>query len=146
MRTIWKRFCIRLWHRLSLTTSTSTSSAVLFWCAILMVIGWHCGISWPSWCLDMSYGTLHLPCCCLRWISLNASSDRCVVATSRSRAAFNIWCHSLSDNTLSKVTISLQNLLGCDVGAVLEEAGVVENRLKILGNLLMSVLPVTRDA
>lgn len=141
MRTIWKGLCVRLWHRSSLTVRTSTSSAVLFRCTILMMIGRHCCIGWSSWGLDMPYRALHLPCCCLGWVGLNASSNRRVVATSRSRATFDIRCHSLSYNTLAKIAVSLEDFFGRDVGTILEEAGVVENRLKILGNLTMSVWP-----
>lgn len=65
MRTIWKGLHIRLRHSLSLTASTSASSAVLFRCAILMMIGRHGCIRRSSWGLDMSYRALHLPCCCL---------------------------------------------------------------------------------
>lgn len=141
MRTVWKGLRIGLWHSLSLTASTSTSSAVLFWCTILaMMIGRHCCIRWPSWRLDMSYRALHLPCCCLGRIGFNASSDGCVVATGRAGAVFDTWRYSLSDNTLAKVTISLENLFGRDIGTVLEETSIVENQLKILGNLFLSVL------
>lgn len=134
MRSVWELLLsIRLrrpTHRL-LAGSTGASVTVV---ALLTLL--RCMFRTRS--LNMTDGTLHLPSGSLGRIRLNSCGRGSIVTASRACAtgghlpALNDLLRKAS---LAKVTIPLKDLFRGNVGVIFEEAGIIEDGLKIFRDL-----------